>query len=327
MVRYIVIFLIILALAVAGCNNNSSSSSTASPKTPFLGGAKGLEIKFFDDAPPAEVTDRGGFPFQSIVSLQNQGEYGLSRDFIKVDLIGFLPEDFGSNPSDLRGRHPESDLTPRIRDSEGNIQEPSLSEVTFPIQGGFFSFDKSVTGNTVFIFRADVCYKYQTKALSQICVLRDLVNNNNNGICKPTESKTVHSSASPVQVSGFRQTVTGKDKISFSFDVSHTLKGDVFKEGDATSAPAYCPKDSAERREKINKVKVTVDTGLSNLRCVGFESSTVGYISLVSGKRTVTCAQDLDPGRNDFTKNVEITLDFNYRDDVSRDILVKHLVG
>ena len=70
-----------------------------------------------------------------------------------------------------------------------------------------------------------------------------------------------------------------------------------------------------------------MDTGLPNLRCVGLSSETSGYITLMNGKRAVTCTQDLDPGRNDFETNVEITLDYNYRDSVQQDVLVKHLVG
>jgi hypothetical protein len=44
------------------------------------------------------------------------------------------------------------------------------------------------------------------------------------------------------------------------------------------------------------------------------------------GRRTVTCLQELDSDRQDFETNVDITLDFNYRDDVDEEVLVKHLV-
>ncbi len=322
---YIPAILVFAMIILAGCQGAASTTGTAS-KTPFLGGTKGLTLEFIEGEPPLEVTDQGVFPFQAIVTMKNEGEYELRRDNVRVNLIGILPEDFGANPADLQDRIPTDDLVPRQRDSEGNIREPVLTEVVFPDTGDSFNFHKSVTGNTVFIFRADVCYKYQTMALSQICVLRDLINSNKKGVCNPSEAKTTHSSGSPIQVSGFRQTVTGKDRISFSFDITHSGKGDVFMEGDATTPPAHCPKDTRERREKMDRVKVTVDTGLPNLRCVGFEGSTVGFVNLVSGKRTVTCTQELEGNRNDFTKNVDIAVDFNYRDDVSREVLVKHLI-
>ncbi|MCH9029164.1 MAG: hypothetical protein IH819_06015 [Bacteroidetes bacterium] len=117
-----------------------------------------------------------------------------------------------------------------------------------------------------------------------------------------------------------------KDKISFNFDITHSGRGDVFKEGDADSPAADCPRDPRERRQKENKVFVAVDTGIPNLKCVGFSGGTSGFVTLVDGRRGITCAQELDPGRNDFETNVEITADFNYRDNVEQEVLVKHLL-
>lgn len=318
---------IILLFIIAGCDGGvGSDSSGAAPKTPFLEGTSGLEIEFLDGAPPEEVTDGGTFDFQAIVRLKNEGEFDLKRDQVRIDMIGFLPEDFGVSQEELKDKRPEDDPTPKNRDSEGNIIDPIETFVTFPSNDAFFNFERSVTGNTIFIFRADVCYKYQTKALSRICVLRDLVNVDDDTICDPSETKRIFSSGSPIGIDSFRQTVTGRDKISFSFNVVHSGKGNVFKEGDVTSPAASCPRDPRERREKENRVSVTVDTGLPNLRCVGLSGSTSGFISLVNGKRTVTCTQELDTGRNDFETNVEITVDFNYQDDVDQEVLVKHLV-
>ena len=274
---HIVIISILGLLIIAGCQGSGSGDNAgAAPRTPFLGGAQGLEIKFVDGAPPKEVTDSGTFGFQSIVSLKNKGEFDLNKDQVKIDLIGFLPEDFGASQSDLTAKRPEDDPTARKRDSEGNIIEPAETFVAFPSTDSSFNFERSVTGNTVFIFRTDVCYKYQTKALSKICVLRDLVNVKNDDVCKPNEPKTLFSSGSPLKVSSFRETVSGKDKVSFSFDVTHSATGNVFKEGDSGSPAADCPRDPREVREKENKVLVNVNTGLPNLRCVGLSSSASG---------------------------------------------------
>lgn len=324
---HFVIIGILTLFVIAGCQGGSSSDSTGvAPKTPFLGGTQGIEIKFIEGSPPKEVADSGTFDFQAIVSLQNKGEFDLNKDQVKVDLIGFLPEDFGANQDELNDKRPEDDPTARKRDAEGNIIEPAETFITFPSTDSSFNFDRSVTGNTVFVFRADVCYKYQTKALSKICILRDLVRVDNDDICRPNEPKTVFTSGSPLKVGSFRETVSGKDRVSFSFDVTHSGTGNVFKEGDSTSPAADCPRDPRESREKENKVLVSVNSNLPNLRCVGLSGTTSGFITLVNGKRTVTCTQDLDPGRNDFETNVEITLDYNFQDSVQQDVLVKHLV-
>jgi len=321
---------VIALLVIAGCGGGGGGgggdTTGVAPKTPFLGGNDGVKIDFLEGEPPEEVTDGGIYDFQAIVSLQNNGEFNLKRDDVKVDLVGFLPEDFGVSADQLSDKIPEDDLSPRIRDSEGNIQDAIVTEVTFPDVDSFFNFERSVTGNTVFIFRADVCYKYQTKALSRICVLRDLVNLDNDDICDPSESKRSFSSSSPLKVGSFQQSVVGRDKISFNFDITHVGQGNVFKEGDSTSPPASCPKDSRERREKENRVLITVDTGLPLLKCSGLSGGSSGFITLVNGKRNVRCTQELDPGRNDFETNVEVTLDFNYKDNAQRDVLVKHIL-
>jgi len=327
--KFIVIGIVFL-FVIAGCKGGVEAPGGA-PTTPFIGGSKGLEIGFLDGLPPTEVTDRD-FPFQAIVSLKNQGEYKLPRNLVKVDLIGFLPSDFlvdSTAIASLKNRQPESDPTPRQRDSEGNIIEPEETFVTFP-QNGEFSLTRGLAGNTVFIFRADVCYRYVTDVLSEICVLKNLIDVADDSICDTSGSKSVFSSSSPVIVDSFRQNVVGKNRIQFSFDIVHSGPGDVF-EGESGGI-VDCPRDTADRRRKEEKVKVYVVTGLPDLECVTLtdiipDSGLGGFVKLVNGKRTVTCTQGLSPDRSDFKKDVRITLEFNYADSTDRKVLVKHLLG
>lgn len=535
---------VVFLFVIAACGGGSGDVPGGAPTTPFIGGNKGLEIGFLDDLPPKEVTDGGFLPFQAIVKLKNVGEFDLKRNQVSVNLIGIDPRDFGVNPTDLKNRIPEDDPSPRQRDAEGNIIEATETFVTFPASGSF-NFNGDIVGNSVFIFRADVCYRYQTKALSEICVLENLIDTTDDTICDASGTKPISSSGSPIQVNRFRETVVGKDKIQFSFDIVHSgpgsifggdfitfadqplvvtrlsqklsdtsvkLNGEVNPQGELTTAwfeygtsssnlniktpevsvgngnsPANferiissgltpntvhyyrtaakrvsdnlivygktrnfipnadptvgepevltrlanfvttnsarfigevtsrgqavttwfeygksnslgtktvettlsagntgigfrfydtgsvlevdtvyflqffirksdgtvisgeirsfrtsggsggstvdttitggCPKDPQVRRSVENRVRVTVNTGLANLNCVGLEGNNNGIVNLIGGKRTVTCTQDLDPGRTDFKKNVDITLDFNYLDNADREVLVKHLIG
>ena len=108
---HIIIICILALFIIAGCQGSKSNNAGAAPRTPFLGGTEGLQVKFIDGSPPKEVTDSGTFDFQSIVSLKNKGEFDLTRDQVKVDLIGFLPEDFGVSQEDLNDKRPEDDPT------------------------------------------------------------------------------------------------------------------------------------------------------------------------------------------------------------------------
>ncbi len=326
----------VFLLFVAGCDGGDVQ--TGAPTTPFLGGAGGLEINFLEGSPPEEVTDGNTFDFQAIVKLKNNGEYDLQRDRVNVSLIGFSPADFGVVPGDeklLVGENPEDNPTPRQRDSEGNIIEPVETFVTFPSESKNFNFKGDLAGNTVFILRADVCYKYETMAVSEVCVLENMIDVADNAICDPSEAKSIFSSGSPIKVDGFRQSVVGKDKVQFSFDITHSGTGNIFVEEFDRSD---CPKDPSERRKKEDKVNVTINTGLPvvsagvpALNCVGLKDSIAGSVStgavtLVNGKRTITCTQTLASSRSDFKRPVDINVSFNYLSSVDKEVLVKHLV-
>ena len=343
----LVLFGAIFLLVLAGCKGGDTS--TGAPTTPFLGGTRGLEISFLEGSPPDEVTDGDTFDFQAVVKLRNQGEADLKKGQVNISLIGFLPSDFRSNlndfsDSDLINKNPDDDLLPRKKDSEGNIIESVETFKTFPKDDKNFKFKNTLDGNTVFILRADVCYAYHTDALSEICVLENMVDVPDDSICDPSETKTIFSSGSPVQITGFRQNVAGKNKLQFSFDIEHSGSGKVFEqEVDAQgNVIINCPKSASDRRTKEDEVVVNVTTGLkdvdgvaaagASLRCTGLNDKTdvsesSGPVKLVNGKRTITCTQELAPDRTDFKKSVGITVDFNYLDSADKEILVKHLVS
>ena len=338
-VRFIVLGAVIL-LFIAGCEGDDGGAATGGvPRDPFLGGTRGLEISFLDGLPPEEVTDGGTFDFQAFVSLKNNGEHEFTPPLsdisgvqdIKVSLIGFAPSDFRSSDDDLTDQSPLNVPTARKRGSEGNIVEPTEVFIEFPTSDTFFSYNGELAGNTAFIFRAEVCYTYQTKAVSEICVLENLINPADDAICVPSEEKRVYSSSSPLQVTSFRQAIVGRDKIQFSFDIVHSGSGDVFAlGGDASS----CPKENRRRYEDL--VEVIVDTGLtsgdsSDLTCAGLDTtplvySRAGPVKLIDGRRTITCTQNILSYGNDFKKVVDITLIFNYLDNVDQEVLVKHLI-
>src|SRR3989344_5346516 len=267
-----------LLVLVSACQRGGSQSVGVAPKTPFLGGSTGLVIEFEKGSPPEEVTDKGTFDFNAIVKLRNDGEFDLTKDKVKVDLIGILPQDFGATPEELNDKNPADDTTSRKRDSEGNIVEGVTTFVTFPNEAETLNFPGTLSGNQEFTFRADVCYLYQTKAVATLCVLRDLINIRDDAICDPSESKSVFSSGAPMHIANFRQSTLGKDKIGFSFDVIHRGNGIVYKSGSADAADADCPKGASERRSKENRVKITVNTGLSGLRCSGLDGETTGHV-------------------------------------------------
>ncbi len=326
----LIVFGVILSLFIAGCDGGEVTGGDST--TPFLEGTQGLEIGFLQGSPPKEISDIT-FPFDVVVSLKNQGEHDVAVNDVRVNLMGILPSDFGTENVELTNAHPDADLTSRKKDSEGNVIDAVEAYATFPKDDTKLQLQPGViSGNVNFVFRADVCYKYKTKATSQICVLKNLVSVADDAICSPTESKSIFSSGSPIDITSFRQGVVGEDKIQFSFDIVHSESGNVFKPMTPTDFVG-CPKDSSTRRLEEDKVKITIKTGIAEtLKCSGIGSTTDGTladkeIKLVNGKRTMTCTQDLPASsdRNDYEKSIDITVDFNYLDKIDRTVLAKHI--
>ncbi len=335
-------FGVILLFLIAACDSGQKDTGGA-PKTPFLGGTDGVQIKFLEGNPPTEVTDKNSFPFQAVIGIKNNGETDIAAAGAIISLGGFLPSTFRSADADFL----DSDLTKkstealngRYRDSEGNVIESVETFISFPKDGKQFNFKGEVAGNSPSSgdFKASVCYKYRTKAVSELCVLQNQIEAAKNSICIPGEAKPIFSSSSPIQVNSFRQNAVGRDKIQFSFDIVHAGQGQVF---DFSSTAADCPTDprEPEKRLKEDSVKVTIKTGIGSvdqLKCVGLTTSksadgTVsasGSVKLINGKRPVTCAQDLPSPRTEFRKPIDIIVDFNYLSSTTTQVLVKHLIS
>lgn len=327
---YVLALLVCLVLVVSACKQSGTTTSGA-PRKPFIGGTSGLTINFVKDSPLPEVTDDSSFGFKAIVQLKNEGETKIEKNNVKVNIVGFDPEDFGATISEITEQVPDDDLEPKKMDAEGNQIEGTTTFVTIPKNKDFVP--KKFTGNTEFTFRADVCYAYQTRANAKLCILKDMINVRDGSLCKPTESRTVHSSSAPVQVTSLRQSVIGKDKLSFSFDITLSGNLDIFRDKSDTtpssSFDAACPREARKRREVENKVKVEItatgDPIVENIKCGGLDSQNSGVVTLVSNKRTLTCTADLNTNRIDLEKPFDITLSYNILDNKETKVLVKHL--
>lgn len=334
--RYFAIALLIcLILLVSACKKSGAATGGA-PRTPFIGGTSGLTINFEKDSPPPEVTDDESFAFNAIVRLKNDGEARVDRNDIRMNLVGFDPADFGSVFDDVREGLPDDDLESKKRDAEGNIVEGTTTFATFP-RGGDSFIPSKFPGNTEFTFRADVCYHYKTESTTKLCVLRDMINVRDDSICRPsgtgTSGRIIYSSSAPAQVSNFRQSVVGRDKISFSFDVVLSGNVDVFwdkSEIKPTSFDSGCPRDPRVRRERESNVGIEIteipeDPIFQNIKCGGLDGGHTGVVRLVSGRRTITCTIDLVQDRLDLEKVVGVNLKYNVLDNKETRVLVKHL--
>ncbi len=305
--KRMILVLIGIMVFLVGCEGGDTAGPTS--KT-FIGGTDAIEFDFMEETPPSEVYDGGQQPFEVTLNLENKGEYDVAKEDIKITLSGFYPGDFSSPTTE---KNPDEDLSKSYIDSEEEIRKGTITYVNF--QG--FNFAGSLAGNNEYTIRAEVCYKYGTKAQADLCVLDDLTpSSDEDEFCDISESKPVASSSAPVQVENFKEEVAGTRKVKFVFDIVHRGTGLVSQLG------SDCDTDLLIK----NKVWVEVDNGLSGLSCSGLTdgSDTTGYITLYGGKRKVTCMQDISGESGDFEKKTNILLKYDYKEHSERDILVKH---
>lgn len=301
--------LLVIIIFLVGCNGTTETTST----TPFSGGTTGLLITFLEDAPPKEVYDGGVFPFEVVVKLKNDGEWDVMASDTEIRISGVDPSEFSLQASDMV-KNPDDDLIRTYKDAEGNIIDGTTTYVSF----SGFNFQKKASGNIQLPLRADVCYKYGTKAVSKLCVKRDLVDTSEDSLCLVTEDKKVFSSRSPLQITTIRESVRGKDLIGFTFKIEHKGNGDIFQKQSKCDTIGITYE---------NKVWVEVNTGMPGAKCNGLQegTDTTGYVTMYSGERTITCTIPAD-SQTDYEKAIDITLEYDYSEDITTQLLLKHTV-
>lgn len=298
---------VFILLTGQGCGEKKEKT-----ESPFVGGTTGLLINFMEGAPPAEAYDGGDFPFDIDIKLENEGEYNVEKTNAVVKISGVDPTDFGKTSADF-SQNPEEDLEGTRRDSGGNVIQGTVSHIIF----SNLNYGDILSANTPFTLRADVCYTYGTIATSKLCIKEDLLSTDE-GMCEVNEAKDVFNSGAPVQVTSFEESATGSDKVSFIFKVEHKGNGDIYRK--STTCSSLLTDE--------NKVYVKVNSDLAGLQCSGLTdgpgtSTTEGYITLYGGERVIRCTQEANYD-TDFEKPVRIELIYDYSEDKTTQILIKH---
>lgn len=280
----------------------------------FIGGTEGLSASFEPNTPPKEAFDGGFSPFDVVVRLENKGEETVKTGDTTVRITGILEPEFNLKSGDLTMKVGEE--LPAVRkDATGKIIPSNPIFVEFKN----FNHLSEITGNAVdFPLRADVCYKYATKAGSLLCSRDSILQPKPNGICEVTEDKPVSNSGAPVQVANVKQAARSANSITFSFDVTHTGTGLVYE------PLSTCDKTS---RKFEDSVRIDVETKIPGLTCTGFDAGGDGRVSgvtkLYGGTKTVTCTQSF-PSASDAVIPLTVNVGYDYEERVQTTVTIKH---
>lgn len=312
--KILVFMLLSMTMLLTACANDDDSPNT----TTFIGGDRGLDINFIADAPPESVADRGQQPFDVIVELTNLGEAEIEAEDVQVRLEGFPPSDFGKSVEEMTRNSPELiERRFRVPGEDRVIESPPVF-----VEFEDFIFEDSAPGDLTYPIRASVCYAYETRASSSLCISENLNRPGENEVCNPSRVTTPSNSGAPVRVTELAQSPGGSDTIRFSFTVENMQPDD----GRVFRTNSLCDTD----HRNTNNVFVTV-SGLETtgeVSCSGLREGTAssGYTSLSDGVSTeVHCRLDVPAvNRNNRVENFIINVGYDYRESIRSDINVRY---
>lgn len=278
---------------------------------PFIGGTQGIIPEF--DQLRTNVNDGGNDPFDVVVKLKNYGETKVVKDKVSVKLKGIQPQQFGKSENEFL-IHPEEDVNARTMLDDGSVIDSSPVFVEFKELNHITKIEGSVVNLPLV---AEVCYFYQNKAVTKMCVRENLLKPESEGLCKVNEDKPVQNSGGPVHVQNVRQSPQGKNKIRLSFDLVHVGEGSLYEK-----------ESGCEGDRKQNKVYVKIDSGIPGLSCTGLNdltgTSVGGTVTLYNNKKTISCTQSIE-SLGDYEKQVNIITDYDYANNVKAELKVKHV--
>ena len=302
-----IILLLTIALVLIGCQGEEAQKVDI--EAPFIGGTQGIEFSFSELR--EQVYDAGTDPFDITLQVENQGETDIAKDNLKITLSGINPTEFGITENQLI-KTPQEDIYSKRKDPMGNIQPGPKVFIDFKN----LNYEDKITGTEIdFPLRASICYLYNTKTISKLCIRKNILNPEQ-GICKVNEEKPVYNSGAPIQVTKLTENARAKDKIGFSFEIRNMDNGQVYQRGTA------CDKTT---RKNQNKAYVRVETNMPGITCTGLENkgtTAEGYTTLYDGVKTITCTQPIQ-SKIDFEQLITIETFYDYEEYKQTKITVK----
>lgn len=307
-------------LLFAGCSSGSSGGSSSggnyNPSAIYSGGSEGLTIEFTNNAPPEKIRDQASQEFAIRMIVKNMGEYDIPENGAHVVLDGFDFNAFGvtqiSKPlREIRGYSKKGD----------SVVPGGQDQVSFDK----LRYQESVGGGVLpLTLGAKVCYPYQTKATTLLCINGDTLpsyDDEEDRVCELDGVKISGNSGGPFTIENVEQFTDGPSRIRFQFDIVHNPKSASSKVYELSALNTDC-KFGNEQESQKNRVRYTVETGLPGLKC-GESDSGTNTETLYDDRTTVYCTQDTT-GQNEFEKPTFITLDYAYVDKISTSINIEH---
>lgn len=309
------LILSLFALLLVGCQG----AGPGQPKTdsPFIGGTQAIDVAFVENEPPARVLDNSQEQFFITLLLRNGGEFTVPRNGLIASLSGVPQKSFNLkslnmvNPREIGGATKDADL---VHPGAEELLEFGEAKYTIDIPASFTTQ-----------LRADVCYTYQTKAVGNLCLKRNVVSRKSvNDVCDVNvPSVVVHNSAGPIQATDLRQTSVGSNRVKLSFKVKNVGSGAVYEPGAFTSVCA-----GQDNLKDMVKITLTSPEQAFSVECNQLSNKNSGVVRLINKEKDITCTIDTTGLQEvTFQNLLLLQMDYMYRTAVVTSLTVDNAVS
>lgn len=314
MKRGIIAILLLSVIIVSGCTQLGFGRKPKAPEgqRAFAGGTKGLEVAFAVDQPPNIVLDNGQETFFVTLLVRNVGEFNIPVGKLIASLSGIPQSSFGISSMNIVNSF---ELFGVSKDREFIL--PGGEDL---LEFGEASYSPDIPGTTSFPLRADVCYTYQNKAVSSICLKKNVVRRSFSDVCEINNNNVqVENSGGPIQIMNVRENAAGNNRVKISFKVVNKDVGAVFEPGTFSNA-------CVGHEEDKDRVRVSVMSSQNgfNIECAQFGNTNSGVVKLINKEKDVNCMiNTANMQEVSFQDVVLFKTDYQYRQAVTTTVIVE----
>lgn len=285
--------LIISLLLLVSCNKEEQPTT----KGAFIGGTQGVLATFepfgIEEEGVYNLFDEETFPLE--VTVRNKGEHDIQPGDVIVKLLG-------PTQSEFEGISSWEILNGAIIEKISELV-PTGGEETF----SFASDAKYLGGVTGVLERewfANIEYNYKTSLIvPEVCLKEDL---NDNRVCDAAGKKDFFVSGAPIIVKSVEESTAGKGIVALKIVVSNAGSGRV----------TQLRTDFGVR----NSLSVTIDDEAWECKSAG----KIGEARLVEGQAEIICKLKKPLAKGHLsTKQVQLSLDYKYRDLIQEKLRIK----
>lgn len=307
---------LLVVLFLSACQLTPGDSPQGENKA-FIGGTQGVDVAFAQDEPPQRVLDDNQQEFSITLLLRNGGEFTVPAGQLIASLSGVQKQAFGLTSLNMQNTLPISGAQKQAVGT--NI--PGAEEL---LEFGRAQYTIDIPADFQTSLRADICYTYQTKALANLCLKKNVLQKDIDDVCDVKMPQVqVQNSGGPFQMLSLSEDTIGRNKIKLNFKVKNVGTGIIYEPGAFT---AVC----AGEEDNKDKVKITLASPQNNfqVQCSQFGNTNTGVIRLVNGEKDISCTIDTTNLQDvTFQDLVVVTMDYMYRTGVMTQLVVENALN